>query len=409
MTTFPVTPLRRLAQGGGLFTDGDWVETPFITDGGIRLVQTGNVGVGVFRDQGFRYISNDSFSTLNCTEVIPGDLLISRLADPVGRSCIAPDLGVRMITSVDVAILRPRPGVADTRYLNYYLSSRQHLDAVAAIARGGTRERISRDQLGYVPVPIPAMSTQRTIADYLDCETARIDALIEKKRRMVELLEERRGSARETLVAEGWRAGEVLRLGYLLSEIDDRLGPAPPPPLLSVSIHHGVIPFAQANPEREPRADDLEHYKRCRRGDIVLNRMRAFQGGIGRAMEDGIVSPDYAVLRPTVRGFAGYLNHLLRSPWFVGEMEALLRGIGGVDQGNVRTPRVNWDDLRTVVVPSPPPDTQVALAERLDLELTKTSKTQQVVERQVALLQERRQALISAAVTGEFDITAAAT
>ena len=70
-------------------------------------------------------------------------------------------------------------------------------------------------------------------------------------------------------------------------------------------------------------------------------------------MTDGLVSPDYAVLRPSSRGFAGYLHHLLRSPWFVGQMERLLRGIGSAEQGNVRTPRVNWDDLRTVV-PSPP-------------------------------------------------------
>jgi type I restriction enzyme S subunit len=188
----PTVPIRRVAQGGGLFTDGDWIESPFITDEGIRLIQTGNVGVGLYREQGFRFISEETFHVLNCTEVLPGDLLICRLAEPVGRSCIAPNLGTRMITSVDVAILRPRPGSAEVRYLNYYFSSSSHLEFIDSIARGGTRQRISRDQLGFAPVPLPPIATQRAIADYLDRETARIDALVERIDRQVAFLQERR-------------------------------------------------------------------------------------------------------------------------------------------------------------------------------------------------------------------------
>ena len=94
-------------RGSGTFTDGDWVELPYITDSGIRLIQTGNIGIGSYREQGFRYIEESSFDELRCTEIDPGDVLICRLADPVGRACLAPKLGVRMITSVDVCILKP--------------------------------------------------------------------------------------------------------------------------------------------------------------------------------------------------------------------------------------------------------------------------------------------------------------
>jgi type I restriction enzyme S subunit len=188
----PTVPIRRLAQGGGLFTDGDWIESPFIAEEGIRLIQTGNVGVGLYKEQGFRFISEETFHALNCTEVFPDDLLICRLAEPVGRSCIAPSLGTRMITSVDVAILRPRPGSADVRYLNYYFSSSSHLEFIDSIARGGTRQRISRDQLGSAPVPLPPLQQQHAIADQLDRETAHIDTLIGQINNQMALLAERR-------------------------------------------------------------------------------------------------------------------------------------------------------------------------------------------------------------------------
>src|SRR5438309_628499 len=60
----------------GSFTDGDWIELPYITDEGIRLIQTGNIGIGHYREQGFRFISERTFRELRCTEVLPSDILI---------------------------------------------------------------------------------------------------------------------------------------------------------------------------------------------------------------------------------------------------------------------------------------------------------------------------------------------
>ena len=180
-------------RGAKMFTDGDWVELPYITTDGIRLLQTGNIGVGQYREQGFRYIDESSFTELRCTEVQPADVLICRLADPVGRACLAPDLGCRMITSVDVCILKPADFM-DARYIVYLLSSKGYLDFVESICRGGTRDRISRSMLGAIRVPVPSRLEQRAIADFLDRETAKIDGLVAKVETAIARLREYRAA-----------------------------------------------------------------------------------------------------------------------------------------------------------------------------------------------------------------------
>ena len=93
-----------------VFADGDWIETKNQSPEGIRLVQTGNIGFGFFKNKEdkSRFISEETFNELKCTEILPGDLLVSRLPDPVGKSCIIPDLNTKMITGVDCTIIRPK-------------------------------------------------------------------------------------------------------------------------------------------------------------------------------------------------------------------------------------------------------------------------------------------------------------
>ena len=187
-----VTRLSALAGASvDAFTDGDWVELPYITDSGVRLIQTGNVGAGQYREQGFRYIDEESFDELRCTEVRAGDVLICRLADPVGRACLAPDLGVRMITSVDVCILKPNKRNS-AMYLVYMFSTKRYLSYVESLVRGGTRDRISRSMLGAIRVATPPTEEQQAIVEYLDEVTGRIDTLREKAELSVERLSEYR-------------------------------------------------------------------------------------------------------------------------------------------------------------------------------------------------------------------------
>ena len=81
-------PTKKLGEVCDVFTDGDWIETKDQSSAGIRLIQTGNIGEGIFLNKAgkSRFISEQTFKRLNCTEIFPRDLLISRLPDPVGRS-----------------------------------------------------------------------------------------------------------------------------------------------------------------------------------------------------------------------------------------------------------------------------------------------------------------------------------
>ncbi len=185
---WPITALKRTTT---FFTDGDWIESPFITTQGIRLIQTGNVAEGEYREQGDRYISENTFIDLKCTEVHPGDVLISRLAGPVGCACLAPDLGVRMVSSVDVVILRPSE-LVDPEFLIAYLTTSRHLAFAEILARGTTMQRLSRSQVGGMLVPVPPLEEQRRVVEEVSWATACIKAARGALRRQLVLLAEHR-------------------------------------------------------------------------------------------------------------------------------------------------------------------------------------------------------------------------
>jgi type I restriction enzyme, S subunit len=160
----------RLADNCAVFADGDWIESKDQSSGGVRLVQTGNVGEGVFKDRSekARYVSEATFKRLRCTEIFPGDCLISRLPDPVGRSCILPDTGARMITAVDCTIVRFDRRQQLPEFFNLYFQSSDYLKAVEAETTGTTRKRISRSRLGQIPVPVPGICEQHRIVGILN-------------------------------------------------------------------------------------------------------------------------------------------------------------------------------------------------------------------------------------------------
>jgi len=181
----------------------------------------------------------------------------------------------------------------------------------------------------------------------------------------------------------------VTRLRFLVAASDRRRGPgAIADDLLSVSIHRGVVPRS-AETDDLPRAEDLANYKVVRVGDVVLNRMRAFQGAVGRSDHDGIVSPDYTVLHPGPDVDSRYLHHLFRSHWFVGEMVSRLRGIGSTETGSVRTPRINWEDLGDIEVSSPVLPEQRAIADYLDAETARIDALIAKKQQLIHLLEER--------------------
>ncbi|MET9787724.1 restriction endonuclease subunit S [Streptomyces canus] len=190
------------------------------------------------------------------------------------------------------------------------------------------------------------------------------------------------------------------RIKFQYRVIDERAG-QDQPPLLMVSIHHGVVRRDTLTDDL-PRAEDLSNYKLCEPGDIVLNRMRAFQGAIGISPQRGLVSPDYLVLRPGPDVDARYLHHLFRSTWFVGEMASRLRGIGNTENGAVRTPRINPEDLGDIAVRFPSLNEQHQIADFLDIETARIDALIAAKSRQADALEQRRAVFERTAIAGGF-------
>jgi type I restriction enzyme S subunit len=179
---------RKLESLCEVFTDGDWIEAKDQSNSGVRLIQTGNIGITEYLDKenNKKWISEETFKRLRCEEVYPGDILISRLPDPAGRACILPNLGIRMITAVDCTIIRTSKEY-DSEYLVQYLSTPTYFKIVNSFLGGGTRQRISRKNLSKIDIPVPHIfAEQQKIGEYF----SNLDHLITLHQRKCEQLKE---------------------------------------------------------------------------------------------------------------------------------------------------------------------------------------------------------------------------
>ncbi|MDM1487742.1 restriction endonuclease subunit S, partial [Acinetobacter towneri] len=162
-----------------LFNDGDWIESDHIVDDGIRLVQTGNIGVGKFLNKGNRkFISEQSFEDLKCKELKEGDLLICRLAEPAGRACIFPKTeDYKSVTSVDVTIFRPDELKYNREFLMYIFCTNDWFTSIIEKVGGTTHKRISRGNLGNITIKTPSFLEQTRIATILSDIDAELETL----------------------------------------------------------------------------------------------------------------------------------------------------------------------------------------------------------------------------------------
>ncbi|WP_298066801.1 restriction endonuclease subunit S [uncultured Acinetobacter sp.] len=183
------------------FDDGDWVEAEHITDRGIRLIQTGNIGIGQYVEKDTKkYIYPTSFEKLKCKELQKGDLLICRLAEPAGRACIFYNIGEqRVITSVDVTIFRPSSYLADRKFYVQYFSFDVWFKSVLEQVGGTTHKRISRGALGRISVPYPSIQEQTAIATILSDMDSEIQAL---EKRLVKTGQIKQGMMQELLTGK---------------------------------------------------------------------------------------------------------------------------------------------------------------------------------------------------------------
>jgi len=184
------SPMGRIPEGWEVSTigqaclsliDGDWIETKDQGGEDYRLLQVSNVGVGRFIETGnFRYITRATFERLHCTEVLPGQIMISRMPKPTGRAWLVTEMPWKMITSVDVAILTPDEAVLDPFLFLNILNSSEQFDIVAQQSTGTTRERITRSVLSRLPVIVPPQELQKTFSAVAEPSYQHISLLTRK-------------------------------------------------------------------------------------------------------------------------------------------------------------------------------------------------------------------------------------
>ncbi|MHB8799993.1 MAG: restriction endonuclease subunit S [Thermoanaerobaculia bacterium] len=152
---------------------------------------------------------------------------------------------------------------------------------------------------------------------------------------------------------------------------------------MSVSLSTGVEIRDFSEERIQPKMSDFADYKIARRGHIVFNKMRMWQGAVGVAPVDGFVSPDYTVLEPSSGVEAAYFSALFRTPGYTCEVNRYSHGIA-LDRN-----RIYWDGFKNIVSPVPPLEEQRAISSFIDRKTAAIDALIAKKERQVETLRER--------------------
>jgi type I restriction enzyme S subunit len=168
-------------------------------------------------------------------------------------------------------------------------------------------------------------------------------------------------------------------------------------PVLEVSLRSGVRVRDFENGTRKQEMGDRSKYQRAVRGDIAYNMMRMWQGAVGVAPVDGLVSPAYVVARPFEETDAAYYAYLFRTSAYMREVDTFSRGI--VPDRN----RLYWEAFKQIPSVYPPFEEQRLIARLLDWHGAQTAKQIRAKKKIIALLNEQKQAIIHRAVTRGLD------
>jgi type I restriction enzyme S subunit len=306
-----------------------------------------------------------------------------------------------------------RPTGVDRRFLFYYFQSTTFKqDGEASMTGAGGLKRVSPDVLRQHHLPFPGQDIQHLIANYLDCETARIDGLIAQKERMLALLEEKRAALISRVVTRGLDPSAPLKpsgqewLGEIpadwlveraknLFTVRDERSDDGSEELLTVSHITGVTSRSEKDVYMF-EADDKAGYKRCMPGDLAINTLWAWMGAMGISPLAGIVSPDYHVYTSKGELLPQYVDLLCRSRPFVAEVS---RWSKGVWSSRLRLYPENFFEIR---LPVPPHDEQAAIVRAVEADQRKANALRESLQLSITLAKERRAALITAAVTGQI-------
>ena len=338
-----------------------------------------------------------------------GTVILSRTAS-VGFSAIA---GVDMATTQDyvnwvcTSELRPEYLLLVFRSMN---SEFQRL------TMGSTHRTIYMPDVRSFSAPLPPFEEQTQIVKFVRVETTKLDALVAKKERLIELLREKRTALITRAVTNGldpdvpMKDSGVEWLGKIPEHWDTKKNQwifresnfrsiYGDEELLTVSHITGVTRRTEKPDVAMIEAESHEGYKLCGAGDLAINTMWAWMGALGVAFEDGMVSPSYNVFHINWNDLISeYFDYLSRIPTHVAEITRHSKGVWSSRL------RLYPDAFGSIMTPLPPKVEQRDIADYLDSETAKIDALVAKVREAIHRLMELRSALISAAVTGKIDV-----
>lgn len=343
-----------------------------------------------------------------------GDVIVSTVRTYLKAVAAVSDEYSDCVFSTGFAVLRARQ--INHSFLKWMILNELLVQAIEAHSEGLSYPAINAPVLVKLKSAVPPPEEQAAIAATLDREIARIDALIQKKTRFIELLKEKREALITHAVTKGldpkvkmkdsgveWigqvpEHWKVVPSTWLFVESKERAHEDDQH--LSATQKYGVIPLAEYE-RLEGRqvthaVKNLEQRKHVELGDFVIS-MRSFQGGIERVKACGCVRSSYVAIQAEDGADKDYFAYLFKSGSYIQGLQATSSFIrDGQD--------LNYGNFRQVKLPQPEPDEQRRIAKFLDQETTRIDALAKKTEHSVTLLKERRAAFITAAVTGQIDL-----
>ena len=171
-------------------------------NGNVKLIQLGSIGLMRYIDKGFKYLTEDTFHKLSCTQIFPGYMLINRIISDKMYACILPQLEGKLITTVDTCWIAPKDEWYNLKYLMYFISSTVFQSIVLHVSSGTTRKRISKSDLIHLPIYLPPLSEQQRIVSRVDELFEQID-IIEQNQADIDTLYDEFRKRTLTLAIQG--------------------------------------------------------------------------------------------------------------------------------------------------------------------------------------------------------------
>lgn len=394
---------------------GAWGTDPDHTRGTVVLRSTDQTVDGTWKiyDPAIRLLSEDE---ARGTTLHLGDLVVTKSsgsAKHIGKTTLVNKAVADMRASFGnfMQRLRCKEGV-DARFIWYLLNHeivRRQFDELSTTSTG--LSNLTGTTIGEVEVPMVGALEQRAIADFLDRETARIDTLIEEQQRLIDLLRERRQSEIDVSFEpdERWTRTS---LKHCLDGVDQGVSPQAEAGLADTPGSWGVLKSGCANrgvfrqEEHKRLADDfaVNTALAISDGDLIVSRASGSPDLVGSAAIVGkidynlILSDKLFRLRPSLSTSSVYLYWFLNSRHYRIQVRRAISGADGLANN------LPLSALRNFEMAVPPLNEQRRVAASLDEKISAIDAVAVEAEKFIELVQERRAALITAAVTGQIDV-----